>query len=399
VTKPAQRVLATAGIVVILAISARGAQHPSPAVVHIWKVGSPHRGDVPVATIPSSLDAEARRLGFELQMRVFRARDFASAFFSARVTNDEPDILVIDNMGHINGITTPLGSFDGIASDPNVAAVLVRVSESLHEFQPTPWEYLIRTSRHHAQAKTLATRAIECHSAWPDAIGSPVLKTAEQAVVAYFLDAKSTYAGLVTGDPDDTAIRLPHEPRSITDIRVCDGWGTDRLGFIQVVAAFEGQDEIGYRTFLAAVASAGGEPRALMLGGSTAIIPTLRREAAPLSNDATGSVVQPPVVVTPEDGATASRMPPETRPMVSWIARGAAFCLIEWQFGQGTGERWEGSAFAFVRNGPETSRDGAAVTMRAPFGVGRQPHRWRIWSISDRGDVARSPWRTLFYSN
>jgi hypothetical protein len=400
VTTPARRVLATACIVAILPMISRGAQPAPPAVVHVWKIGSPHRGDAPVATIPSSLDAEAHRLGFELQMRVFRARDFASAFFSARVTNDEPDILVIDNMGHINGITTPLGSFDGIASDPNVAGVLVKVSESLNEFQPTPWEYLIRTSKHHAQARALATRKIDCRSTWPDAVGSAVLKTAEQAVVAYFLDDKSTYTGLVNGDPADTAIHLPHEPRSITDIHVCDGWGTDRLAFMQVVAAFEGQDEIGYRTFLAAVASSvGGEPRALMLGGSTTIIPTLRRDAAPFSTDTTGSVVQPPIVDTPEDGATASRMPPETRPMMSWIARGAAFCLIEWQFGQGTGEKWEGSGFAFVRNGPETSRDGAAVTMRAPFGVGRQPHRWRVWAISDRGDVARSPWRTLFYAN
>ena len=140
-------------------------------------------------------------------------------------------------------------------------------------------------------------------------------------------------------------------------------------------------------------------PRALMLGGSTTIIPALRRDAAPFFTDATGPAVEPLIVVAPEDGATATRMPPETRPMVSWITRGAAFCLIEWQFGQSTGEKWEGSGFAFVRNGPETSRDGAPVTMRAPFGVGRQPHRWRIWAISDRGDVARSPWRTLFYTN
>jgi hypothetical protein len=257
---------------------------------------------------------------------------------------------------------------------------------------------LIRTSKHHAQARALATRSIECRSEWPDAVGSPVLKTAEEAVVAYFWNATAT-SDLVSGDPADTAIQLPHEPRSITAVRVCDGWGTDRLAFMHVVATFEGHDEIGYRTFLAAVASVAGRPRALMLGDSTTIIPTLRRDAAQFLTDAIASVVQPPVVVTPEDGASASRMPPNTRPMVSWITRGAAFCLIEWQFGQGTGEKWEGSGFAFVRNSPETSGDGTAITVRAPFGVGRQPHRWRIWAVSDHGDVVRSPWRTLFYAN
>jgi hypothetical protein len=104
-------------------------------------------------------------------------------------------------------------------------------------------------------------------------------------------------------------------------------------------------------------------------------------------------------VLTPEDGASASRMPPASRPMVAWTSRGAAFCLIEWQFGQGKGGNWEGSGFAFVGNGSSMIDKATQTSIRAPFGVGRQPHRWRIWAVSDHGDVARSPWRMLFYAN
>jgi hypothetical protein len=395
------RIFLWAAIVCLLTLShiPRAAQRSSAIVVYVWKVGSPHRGDTPVRSIPPLLAAEAHRRGFALDMRVFRAKDFASAFFAARITNDEPDILVIDNMGHIKGITTPLGSFQGIGSDPNVAAVMVRVSDSLKAFQPAGWEYLIRTSKHYAEAKALATRPIDCGGSSPEGIGSGLSKTAEQAVIAYFENAANTFADLVSGDPADTAIHLPHEPRSITDVRVCDGWGNDRIAFVHVIASFEARDEVGYRTFLAVVASVDDRPRVLMLGDSIDIIPVLQCQPLPFRDDASATVLQPPIIVTPDDGATATRMPPASRPMLSWKNRDAAFSLVEWQFGQGTGEDWQGSGFAFVPANAGTHRDLASVTIRAPFGVGRQPHRWRIWVVSARGDVARSEWRTLFYTN
>ena len=85
--------------------------------------------------------------------------------------------------------------------------------------------------------------------------------------------------------------------------------------------------------------------------------------------------------------------------MISWRHGGAAFFLIEWQFGQRNGNDWEGSGFAFVPAKAGTPSDQASIAMQAPFGVGQQPHRWRVWAVSDRGDVARSGWRTLFYTN
>jgi len=109
---------------------------------------------------------------------------------------------------------------------------------------------------------------------------------------------------------------------------------------------------------------------------------------------------EPPSITAPDDGASASRMPPDTRPMISWTHRGAAFFLVEWQFGMPGGKDWEGSGFAFVPAKAAATRGGqASITMRAPFGVGKQPHRWRIWAVSDRGDVARSGWRTILFTN
>ena len=125
----------------------------------------------------------------------------------------------------------------------------------------------------------------------------------------------------------------------------------------------------------------------------------LQRQAPAFRHDVPGAVLQPPSITTPDDGASATRMPPAARPLISWKHRGAAFFLVEWQFGTPDGKDWEGSGFTFVSAKAGTHSDQASIAMQAPFGVGRQPHRWRVWAVSDRGDVARSGWRTLFYTN
>jgi len=81
------RILSLAALALALPLVVRAAQRDSAPVVHVWKVGSPHVGDTPAPDIPPLLDAEARRLGFALDVRVFPAKDFATAFFRARVTN------------------------------------------------------------------------------------------------------------------------------------------------------------------------------------------------------------------------------------------------------------------------------------------------------------------------
>ena len=87
-------------------------------VIRVWKAGSPHRGDVPDNRVRFDLQQRAAQLGCRLEIRVMPARDLSGLMSNALVTNDEPDILVIDNMGLIIGITTPLGRFDGIGRDP-----------------------------------------------------------------------------------------------------------------------------------------------------------------------------------------------------------------------------------------------------------------------------------------
>src|SRR5262249_20174575 len=102
------------------------------------------------------------------------------------------------------------------------------------------------------------------------------------------------------------------------------------------------------------------------------------------------------LLVDPPDGAVLPRFP--ERPNISWrSAAGAdAVFIVESQFANpGDQANWSVSNLTFV----ETSRAVQPFQERAPFRVGRQPHRWRIWTLARSGAVSITAWRTLIYSD
>jgi hypothetical protein len=46
--------------------------------IRIWRVGSPHRGDRPGATVPPGLEKEWAALGFHVALETFLAAGFAA---------------------------------------------------------------------------------------------------------------------------------------------------------------------------------------------------------------------------------------------------------------------------------------------------------------------------------
>src|SRR5688572_16845132 len=113
---------------VLCPTAADGTQKNSEQVIRVWKVGSPHRGGVSDVRMPENLSRKAMELNSRIEIRSMHARDLYGLFTHALATNDEPDVLVIDNMGLILGITTQLGRFEGIGRDPKVQVSLLEVS-------------------------------------------------------------------------------------------------------------------------------------------------------------------------------------------------------------------------------------------------------------------------------
>ena len=163
---------ASIGICAIVAMAQPSVARAVTAdTIRIWKVGSPHHGDTPAASVPFSFTQKASRLGFQIAVEAFPANGFAARFFEAAARNAAPDVLVIDNHGVIDGFTTALGRFDGIGEEPALRRDLLWVKGGFEELlgPRRGWTYLFSTSPNHTAARALALRRPECPS---DALGS-----------------------------------------------------------------------------------------------------------------------------------------------------------------------------------------------------------------------------------
>src|SRR5689334_17307776 len=62
--------------------------------IRVWRVGSPHRGDTPSATVPPAVEKEWAALNFHISLEPFPAAGFAARFSEAVTRNAAPDVLV-----------------------------------------------------------------------------------------------------------------------------------------------------------------------------------------------------------------------------------------------------------------------------------------------------------------
>jgi hypothetical protein len=219
-------------------------------IIRIWKIGSPHRGDIPDDVIPNDIVSAAAGLGYGLKVEVYPARGFAQVFFDALIDNTEPDILYFDNYGILRGITTELGTFEGIYSDESVKERLIFVSGTFESFG-RGWQVLISTSKNFDAVRQLALLESQCPSDWvkiripPE---SDVPKIKEMALIssAAYLEGNISALQEVADD-----MRLPttarfEESTTVLDINVCQMWGNQNFVIVGLVASFQNEKRLGH---------------------------------------------------------------------------------------------------------------------------------------------------------
>ena len=104
--------------------------------------------------------------------------------------------------------------------------------------------------------------------------------------------------------------------------------------------------------------------------------------------------VPPVTLLAPENHAQLPRYP---RGDLEWgpVDPTLATYVIESEWGNPGGEHWVPSSIELV---PPVSSE-SSLRVKIPFGVGRQPHRWRVWAISKSGVVSMSEGRIIDFTN
>jgi hypothetical protein len=212
--------------------------------VRVWRAGSPHRGDAPRQPIPP-----AARIGLEarLQVESYPARDFIANLDEALDAGVLPDILVINNYGVIDGITTRLGRFDGIGQDPAIRKQLVMVKGSFDALlgPERGWTFLLSRSENFAAARAAALRRPECGGPLQVHLPEELASAVPDVVAAYMRGDERLLDRY--GDPERVAAFQPNpEPARVREVRTCATWGSERFVIVSTKASYEADTSIGH---------------------------------------------------------------------------------------------------------------------------------------------------------
>jgi len=361
----------------------------------IWKVGSPHTGDTPPTEMPPALAREAGKRGWRLSIDAFPAQGFADRFVAAVADGSAPDLLVFDNFGIMQGITTGLGTFAGIGQDPFIRSQLVRVTGSFDELlgPARGWTFLFTSSSNHAVARELALSTPRCVGA-ASAERLPADLAVREVAAAYLTGDSGGV--LPYADPERlSGLRPNPEPITVGGAAVCGGWGNERLAFVTVNASFQADTTVGHSSLLLVFRKISSRWQLLVAARDpvsnrdfVALLPTLSKMLA--RDVAAGPVPAPATLRSPQNGR------------VPIPAKGARFGDFEWQ--SSTSEDVVAEIAEF------TYQDDARLFLLAPWNPGavrrvstgqlwstRGEWAWRVWSITSSGEIAFSESRTFVH--
>ena len=110
--------------------------------------------------------------------------------------------------------------------------------------------------------------------------------------------------------------------------------------------------------------------------------------------DGEAGEVQKVTILFPPDHANMTRWPTGEIEWTTTDPEVAAY-VVESQFGLYSSENWSSSA---VKIFPPLAEN-TSIHITTPFGVGSQPHRWRVWAIARTGVLSFSDWRTMDFTN
>ncbi len=363
--------------------------------IRIWKIGSPHTGNTPRATVPPALGQEATRRGLQITVEVFPATGFAATFFDAVTRNAAPDLLVFDNFGVMDGITTALGTFEGIGRDPAMRRNLIRVTDAFDELlgPERGWTFLFSSSSNHEAARSLAVRTPAC----PSGSSAPTVQGELGDIVARaaaaYLEGDSIGLQAYT-DPDRLASPASNrETLRVASTRLCGVWGNDRLTFASVNASYEAETAIGHARVLLILRKPVGQWQLLVaardpvstsafLDDVRSIQPLLATEGQMLALPAPAALLSPADGQFPQPG------------------RGQRFGGFKWQGSPAEDIVAEIVEFAYKDDARLFLTRPARPGSRGQISAGslwttRSTWNWRVWTVTRTGDLVFSDARTF----
>ena len=366
--------------------------------IRVWKVGSPHQGDTPDTTVPHAIAQDANRRRLRIRMEAFPAKGFAATFFDAVKRKSAPDVLVFDNIGVLDGITTVLGSFDGIRQDPVVRKNLIRVTGAFDELlgPARGWTYLFTSSANYKAARMLALKTPGCPNDPSGPFGSTLQGELAEMVpkVASAYMKKDSRTLQTYSDPD----RLPAVPSdlemvNVRDVTSCGAWGNNKLAFAWVNVSYEAETKLGHALVLLVFRKPSSRWQLLAAARDPISNGRFVKEMAPFAArlaqaSQTPRLPVPATLLSPADGGFPE--PPD----------GDRFGTFTWRQSPSDDVVAEIAEFGYHDDARLFVLLPQRLRLNREISAGQLWHTrslwtWRVWSVTRAGEVGFSDVRTF----
>ena len=366
-------------------------------VIRIWIVGSPYNDATPKVPGPLlHLREESGRLGYGIAIETFPARGFAATFADAVARNAAPDVVVFDNFGVMDGITTTLGRFDGIGQDPTRRSQFMKVTGAFDELlgPARGWTYLFALSPQHAAARTLALRRPECPTGAAGSVAQRELGRAVAAVATAYLQGDAIGVQAYADQDRLPGVQLQKGATKVGGMSSCGVWANNKLAIATVTAAYEMDTALGDARVLMVFRRPADRWQLLVVTRDPVATGEFVREVprlvAQLSTDAhSGALPIPATLISP----VTQDFP---RPH-----RGERFGVFTWQSSTSDDVIGEIAEFGYAddeRLFVVPPRHGGRSEISAgALWTTRREWSWRVWSISRSGELVFTESRTFVH--
>jgi hypothetical protein len=327
---------------------------------------------------------------FDLDFKILDRDEFVSAFHASQPDRSYPDVAFVDNYSELRPLM-------------NNNAVMKMWGQP--RLESDGWWVIFRQAKNFEASEAFMLWLSQSPQWKPMRVSTVSISPADIAVVQAiskeavqdFVDMDA-HSLLSIMDPaashfDDFGDRI----QTIQNIEPLLTFGNSRLAFVLLAEVGQGEKAFGM-THSAVILRKLGNSWKVLLFLPNSSLPTIEGLLGNFDHlgldegprDAAPNVT----LLAPADHARLMRYPPSD---IEWspVDPNLATYVIESQFCQLRREYWSQSAIKVVSPIPYES----SIRMEMPFGVGKQPHRWRVWAIDKSGIVSTSDWRVIDFTN
>ena len=331
------------------------------------------------------------------------AERFIGEIQTKRADQPRPDLAFVSNIAQLQ---------------PLLDAKAIWLAWGRPRFYMNGWWMIFKDTKHLAQAQAFVRWLSRAPGWQPSArnasIPSGRVETVQKiSIRALHATVSRDQAALETLLDTDAARsrRLPADQSArVSDVQPIFTFGNARIAFVMLGVLASGDTVYGLRHMSFILRNQGNRWRILQMNPDAQMptgagdVNSLRYDVNPLLRAFDSAIVSnraepppsPAILIDPPDRAVLPRYP--NRPDIAWRSEAPADArfIVESQFTDpGDEVNWSVSHLVFA----QASRAEQPFRERAPFGVGQQPHRWRIWTLGPSGAISVSSWRTVLFSN